>query len=80
MLENKILTYISENYLGSEDQSFNIDTPVLELNIIDSGSLFDLVDLLRRETGTAIPMNQVTPGNFATVRRMIELVQKLQSR
>ncbi|ABC32680.1 Acyl carrier protein [Hahella chejuensis KCTC 2396] len=78
MLENTLLTYISENYLGSDDEGFNADTPILELNIIDSGSLFDLVDLLRRETGASIPLNQVTPGNFASVRKMVDLVTRLQ--
>jgi acyl carrier protein len=77
VLEKKILNYISENYLCSEDQNFGVDTPILELNIIDSGSLFDLVDMLRHETGAIIPLNQIKPSNFASVRRIVDLVKCL---
>lgn len=80
MLENTILNYISENYLGSEDQDFGADTPILELNIVDSGSLFDLVDMLRRETGATIPLKQITPGNFASVRCIVDLVERLRKK
>ncbi|UOD29701.1 acyl carrier protein [Massilia violaceinigra] len=79
MLGNKLLAYIAENYLGGESQQFALDTPLLELNIIDSSALFDLVDLLRREAGVTVPLKAVVPNNFKSVQHMLDLVERLQS-
>ncbi len=80
MLTQIILDHIAENYLDSEGEQFTTETPLLELNIIDSASLFDLVEMLRRETGVAVPLQEVTPANFASVREMVDLVGRLQNR
>jgi acyl carrier protein len=79
MLGNQILKKISELYLDNDDDQLDIDTPLLELNIIDSSAIFDLVNLLRQETGIVIPINEVTPDNFASVQAMLDLVGRLQS-
>jgi acyl carrier protein len=80
MLTQIILDHIVENYLGSDGEQFTVDTPLLELNIIDSASLFDLVEMLHREAGVVIPLQEVTPKNFASVREMMSLVGRLQGR
>jgi len=77
MLGQKIILHILENYLDGDDQDFKLDTPLLELNIIDSGSLFDLVEWLRRETGSVIPLSEVKPSNFSSVQAMLDMVERL---
>jgi acyl carrier protein len=78
MLANQILTKISELYMGEDDYDLDVDTPLLELNIIDSSAIFDLVNLLRQETGIVVPMNEVTPENFASVQAILDLVERLK--
>ncbi|BDV36238.1 acyl carrier protein [Methylocystis iwaonis] len=79
MLANKILLLIAETCAGCESDQIELDTPLLELNFLDSSAFFDLVDLLNREAGVAIPLREVTPDNFASVRAIIDLVERLQS-
>ena len=79
MLADKILRLIVDNYAGGDGDEIDAETPLLELNIIDSSSLFDLVDLLNREAGVAIPLQEVTPTNFASVQAMLDLVTRLKA-
>jgi acyl carrier protein len=79
MLGNRILQKISELYLGQDDSDLEMETPLLELNIIDSSAIFDLVNLLRQEAGVVVPMNEVTPVNFASVQAMVDLIERLQA-
>lgn len=79
MLGNRILQKISELYLGQDDSDLEMGTPLLELNIIDSSAIFDLVNLLRQEAGVVVPMNEVTPVNFASVQAMVDLIERLQA-
>jgi acyl carrier protein len=79
MLANKILHLITDYYAGGDADEIAVDTPLLELNIIDSSSLFDLVELLNREAYVTIPLHDVTPANFASVQAMIDLVGRLQA-
>lgn len=78
MLGKQILKKISELYLDNEDNQLDLDTKLLDLNIIDSSAIFDLVNLLRQESGVVIPINEVTPDNFASVQAMLDLVGRLQ--
>jgi acyl carrier protein len=78
MLANKIIRLIADNYAGGETDEIDVDTPLLELNFIDSSSLFDLVHLLNREADVAIPFQEVTPTNFASVQAMLDLVGRLK--
>ncbi len=77
MLENKLIKYISENYLEDDAEGFDLDTPLLEFNIIDSSALFDLVAMLSKETSVQIPVNEITPSNFSSVRHITKLVSKI---
>ncbi|MEL7611084.1 acyl carrier protein [Vreelandella titanicae] len=77
MLGEKIVVHIEKNYLGGESLDLSLDTPLLELNIIDSSCLFDIVDLIRRETGFQVPISEVTPENFGDVRSMISLAERI---
>ncbi len=78
MLTDRLIEHITSEYLEGEALDLTPDTPLLELNIIDSSALFDLVDFLRRETGVAVPVQEVTPENFMTVRRIADLAGRLK--
>ncbi len=77
MLGKRLLSYITETYLDEDEDEFDINTPLLELNIIDSSSLFDLVEWLRKETGSVIPLQEIAPHNFASVQAILNLVKRL---
>nr|5GXT_A Chain A, Maltose-binding periplasmic protein,PigG [Escherichia coli K-12]5GXV_A Chain A, Maltose-binding periplasmic protein,PigG [Escherichia coli K-12] len=79
MLESKLIQHIATQYLDGDHDGLNAQTPLFELNVVDSASIFDLVDFLRQESHVAIGMHEIHPANFASVQAMVALVQRLQA-
>ena len=78
-LAHRIREHIAHHYLGGDGQGLDDDTPLLELNIIDSTSLFDLVRFLCAEGQVRITRAHVVAENFATVNAMVRLVERARS-
>lgn len=76
--EDKLLAHIVESYLGGDGEDLDADTPLIDLNVIDSIVVFDLVHFLQDETGITIPIREVTLDNFATIRKITGLVARLR--
>ncbi|CAM5350607.1 putative acyl carrier protein PigG [Streptomyces abikoensis] len=55
------------------------DTPIDELNIIDSAGVFDLVHFLQQEFRVTVPLRQISPANFRSVNAISDLVGRLQT-
>ncbi|QTL35422.1 MULTISPECIES: hypothetical protein [Pseudoalteromonas] len=79
MLATKLLDHIAEQFLDGETDGLESQTPLFELNIVDSAAIFDLVDYLKQETQLNIGMQEIHPGNFASVDAMVSLVERLQT-
>ncbi|KNC65807.1 MULTISPECIES: hypothetical protein [Pseudoalteromonas] len=79
MLVTKLLEHIAEQFLDGEQDGLESQTPLFELNIVDSAAIFDLVDYLKQETQLNIGMQEIHPGNFASVDAMVTLVERLQT-
>ncbi|ALU42654.1 hypothetical protein [Pseudoalteromonas rubra] len=79
MLVTKLLKHIAEQFLDGEQDGLESQTPLFELNIVDSAAIFDLVDYLKQETQLNIGMQEIHPGNFASVDAMVTLVERLQT-
>ncbi|KAF7786766.1 hypothetical protein PRUB_a1422 [Pseudoalteromonas rubra] len=79
MLVTKLLEHIAEQFLDGERDGLESQTPLFELNIVDSAAIFDLVDYLKQETQLNIGMQEIHPGNFASVDAMVTLVERLQT-
>ncbi len=77
MLANKLQDYIVSNYLDGDSDGLDADTQLLALNIIDSVSIFDLVNFIRQQSNCSIPMVEIKPDNFASINAMCALVERL---
>lgn len=76
----RLLDYIRSAYLdGSSAVELTAKTPLLELNIIDSFAIFDLVNFLANEMGVKVPVERIHPENFRTVEAIARLVEELGS-
>ena len=78
-LENRIIKYIITQHLGGDDPGLDVDTPILEWNIIDSIAILDLVRMVGDEAGVEVPFDQVMPDNFGSVRLIARLVGRLRA-
>lgn len=79
MLINKLSQFIANNYLEGDVSILEQDTQLLSLNIVDSASIFELIDFLKQEEGVVVEMKDINPANFASINAMIDLVNRLKS-
>jgi acyl carrier protein len=75
-LAQRIRQHIVSEYLGGDGAGLDDNTPLLELNIINSTSLFDLVRFLSEEVAVRIHRTQVVAANFETIGAMVRLVER----
>lgn len=78
-LADRIADHITKWHLDEEDIGLTPDTPLLELNIIDSAAIFDLVQFLSDEARVDVPIDAIVPDNFQTIGTIVALVEKLKS-
>lgn len=74
---DRLTEFIGCSFLDKNDGELTADTPLLELNILDSASLFDVVDFVRNEWRVHIPANEIHPGNFASISQLDHLINRL---
>ncbi|WP_213086270.1 acyl carrier protein [Roseateles sp. DAIF2] len=72
----RLCAFIAEAFLG-DGSRVQRDTRLLELNILDSAALFDVVDFVRQEFGVQIPIGDIHPQHFASVAQLEALVMRL---
>lgn len=75
-IAESLCRFINEAFLA-DGSRIDRQTPLLELHILDSAAVFDVVDFVRREFGVAIPVSDIHPEHFASVASMERLVRRL---
>lgn len=78
-LRTQILRFVKENLLRGE-QDVGPEDSLIELGIIDSIGLMQLMAFLEETTGTRIPDQYINPDNFQSVAAMESMVRELRSR
>jgi len=74
----RLRSYITESYLDGEAEAFDLDTPLLELNIISSADIFDIVQFINGEAGIQLPLDEISPDNFRSIRAISTMVDRLR--
>lgn len=77
-IESSLIEYVSGNLLEGSVEGLDADTPLLELNILDSVEVLTIVQFMQSEFGVAVPVGRVVPENFGSVRAMCGLVAELK--
>ncbi len=72
----KLTEFIGTSFLDERDE-LTPDTPLLDLNILHSASLFDVVDFVRAQWRVHIPASEIHPGNFASIAHLHLLINRL---
>ncbi|MFD1660501.1 acyl carrier protein [Streptomyces caeni] len=78
-IEKSITQHIVDIMLDGDAEGLDSRTPLMELNIVDSAGIFDLVHFLQSEFRIAVPLPEVSPENFATVNSIAALVERLRA-
>ena len=72
-VEAALISYLADAYLG-EDEELTPETPLLELNILDSVEILGVVRFIHDRFGKSVSLTDIVPENFSTVRRIRDLV------
>lgn len=76
MLVKQISQFIADNFLDGDISLLSPDTELLALNIVDSASIFDLVDFIKTRLGVGVAMTDIKPDNFATINAMVAMIER----
>ncbi|MFE7721992.1 hypothetical protein ACFU44_23435 [Nocardia rhizosphaerihabitans] len=71
-----LLKCIADSWLDGNGDGLSADTPLLELNIISSAEVFDLVHAIQIEFGIVIPIQEIRPENFRSVSVIADLIER----
>lgn len=74
-MKDLILKYIIEQF-GEDLNEITYDTSLINGGYIDSFSMVMVLFFLEKTFGIKIPEDEITPINFDTVNKMVELVKK----
>ena len=80
MGSSRLRDHIVANYMGGDGSCLDLTTPLLDLNILDSVAIFDLLHYIRTEMGVAIPLDEVSPDNFRTIAAIAQMVERAEER
>lgn len=76
-LEEKIKGYILENFLFTSDPSaLASEDSFLDLGIIDSTGILEVITFLEKEFGVAVEDEEMVPENLDTVASLTAFVQR----
>ena len=78
MTKSMIKRFVVDTYCDSNESLIDEHTPLLELNILDSLSMYELIDFLNRSFGIAIPLSSISVRNFATLKDIACMVDQLK--
>jgi acyl carrier protein len=79
-MEKVVLDYVRREYLEEGDsRSIDVDTPLITGGIVDSFSMVSLKRFLEKRCAVHIPDAEATPTAFDTVRRIVELVERVRA-
>lgn len=77
-ISDTLLEYVANEILESSTNDLTVDTPLLELNVLDSIEILSLVEFIQRAYVVTVPFEAMLPTNFDTIRHISELVASLR--
>ena len=77
-LAHTLREHIVTNYMAGNGAGLDGETSLMDLNIIDSTEIFELVHYIRVELGVDVPIEEVHADNFGTINAMALLVDRLR--
>jgi acyl carrier protein len=77
MTRSELVRFIEENLLHGTNQSVGPDDSLIDLGLLDSIGLMQMMQFIEDRTGLRIPDHMVTPDNFQTVAAIEQMVAGL---
>ncbi|ANP48180.1 acyl carrier protein [Streptomyces griseochromogenes] len=62
---------------GEDAGSLDADTPLLEMGLVDSLAIMEIVAALHKEAGVALPDTEIVAANFRSPRALWDAIENL---
>ena len=68
--------FVRDNFLFGRELSFSDEDSFLELGIIDSTGVLELVEFLESQYGVAVADDELLPENLDSIARLVGFVER----
>lgn len=75
-LQQQVREFITANFLFDDDAALSNDASLIELGIIDSTGVLELVVFLETTYGLTLEDEELTPANLDSVNRITRLIDR----
>ena len=79
MLRQQLRTFVVDNFLYGRRMQLHDEDSFLDLGIIDSTGLLELVNFIEKQYSVHIEEAELTPENLDSIARLEQFVQRKQS-
>jgi acyl carrier protein len=73
-MKDQILKFLYDDSLKEEFEDLDNDDSLLELGIIDSFKMLELIEYIQKEFGIEIDEDDMLPENFDSVNAIVEFI------
>jgi 2-hydroxymuconate-semialdehyde hydrolase len=79
-ITSELVRFANQELLSTSQQAItrDLESPVLEMGILDSLSMVSLLTFVQTRLGVVIPDEKVLPENFETLGTLADLITQLQ--
>jgi acyl carrier protein len=77
-IRNVLRQFVRENFLFGDDGSFSDQQSFMELGIIDSTGVLELVEFLERTWGLSIEDRELVPENLDSIDNLARFIERKQ--
>lgn len=75
-IQDELRRYIVENYLFAQTRTLRDDDSFMDLGLIDSTGVLELVSYLEEQYSIVIDANELIPDNLDSIERLTRFVAK----
>ena len=76
-IKNTIRTYVKDNFLfGFSDEDLHDDTSFLEIGVLDSTGIMEMVTFIEREFGISVLDEEMVSENLDSINLIANFVSK----
>lgn len=78
-IKQELMRFISREFLSGNDAGLDVDTPLLELRILDSLTIVALYGFVETRFGVKLDSGPTRPTDFASIRALAQLIESLRA-
>ena len=79
-MHKEIIEFLYEDSLKNEFENLNYDDSLLELGIIDSVKMLDLIAFIEKKYGIKVEDDDLYPENFDSINAIVKYIQSKKSK